>query len=72
MAYFSIYSLHHGRMEADLRISIKDCQHNENLENRSRPVRPVTSSVCLGAGPSVSSQVGKELAHTGFDGHNVL
>jgi hypothetical protein len=72
MADFSIYSLHHGVMKADLRISIKDCQHNENLENRSRPVRPVTSSACLGAGPSVSSQVGKELAHTGFDGHNVL
>jgi hypothetical protein len=32
MAHFSIYGLRHGLMKADLRISIKDCQHNENLE----------------------------------------
>jgi hypothetical protein len=61
-----------GLIKADLRISIKECQHNENLETRSRPVRPVTSGACLGSGPSFSSQVGKEQAYTGFDEHNVL
>jgi hypothetical protein len=54
-AGFSSYSLHRELMKADLRISIKDCQHNENLEIQARPVRPMTSGVCLGSGQSSSS-----------------
>lgn len=62
MTDFSIYGLHRELMKADLQISIKDCQHNENLETRSRPVRPVTSGVCLGSGPSFSSVVFRQIA----------
>ncbi len=72
MAYFFIYSLHYGLMEADLRISIKDCRHNEKLETGLVPSGWSPPVSALGPGRLISSQVGKELAHTGFDGHNVL
>ena len=57
MADFPIYSLHHGRMEADLRISIKDCRHKEN-SNPFSP-HPVTHGVCLGAEPSFFRQLAR-------------